>query len=773
MSHLRRRLGLVNEFITSGQLLAIEQLVEISKGSDGQLEIVEIISPEAEAQNLQIRLSIETRQFPIKTGGFSFRSREGLNVYVPSKFPLKAPSIYFVHKRFMGYPHVQWGSYICLYQSSEIEWLPSDGMYGFVERLRRWFEAAATAELAPENAPLHPPAVYASSKFKICTTVNAPNIKEGSAFWVGAAHLRKRNKICFDLCGWTELEEDFPTDTDLAATVLLNAPLPMEYPDKVFDLIETLEQRGVPFPFLYKLLRLFTLTRSEDQDLYFFLGAPMRRKKGGEPLKQHLVVWRIPAEFANHLGNTIRSLPDSEDPEKARTEFFKWAASASTEWCTVFENREEIIRRRDENTIIRNLLGKRVLLLGCGALGSHIAEFITRANAKSLTLVDKGNACVSLGILVRQLFEASDVGYSKASALKVRLERINNQIEIEHKHADLRNGALSIFEDNNFDLVIDATASRSVSQVIETELDTLKAFPPIISCAISSEAKFGMVSVRMPDYQGGPIEISRRAKISALGEISLRKCAASFWPKKDNVQLFQPEPGCSEPTFVASAADISYFSSSFLNIALRRISDCSSDVSSVDFVGRPDIAELAAPKKWCPTMIFQNQKEYTEVRHGYSISMSEAADKTINADISFNARANNRLEETGGLLLGEIDDSLEKIWIDISSGAPPDSIKSEQLFQCGTDGTKEMNDHHNLKTEGSTRFIGVWHTHPVSRPNPSEVDIEAMARILHAQERTPRHVVMLIIGHACSSPEWKFYLFRRNEFIVIGKPDEP
>ena len=772
MNHLRRRLDLVNEFITSGQLLALDQLIEISKASEGQLEIVEVTPPEAEAQNLQIRLSIETRHFPKRKEGFPFCAREGLNIYVPGQFPLKKPSTYFMHNHFMGYPHVQWGNYICLHQSSEIEWVPSDGMYGFIERLRCWFEAASAAELDPENAPLHPPAVYTNSQFKVCTTVNVPKIEDGSSLWVGASHLKKRNKICFDLYGWTELEEEFPDDLYLGATVLLNAPLPMEYPDKVFKLIETLEHRGVPFSLLYKLLRFFTLMLSEGQDLYFVLGAPMRRKEGGKPLKQHLVVWRIPAEFVNHLRNTLQSLPNSNDAETSRRKFLEWAASASIEWCTVFENREEIIHRRDEGTVVSGLLNKNVLLLGCGALGSHIAEFVTRANAKSLTLVDRGSAYVSPGILVRQLFEASDVGYSKASALKVRLERINDQIEIEHKHVDLRNGALSIFEDSEFDLIIDATASRSVSLVIEAELNKLKLVPPIISCAISSEARFGMVSVRMPDFVGGPIEISRRAKISALDDVSLNECTASFWPNNTNVRLFQPEPGCSEPTFVASSADISYFSASFLNIALQRLSHCSSDVASVDFVARQDSVRLTAESNNYLPMFFYNHKEFTEARHGYSISLSEAAYKTNNADISYNERTNNKLEETGGLLLGEIDDSLGKVWIDISSGAPPDSVKSEQLFQCGTDGTKELNDQHSIITEGSTRFLGVWHTHPVSRPNPSEVDIEAMARILHAQERTPRHVVMLIIGHASSTPEWKFHLFRRNEFTVIGKSDE-
>ena len=38
-----------------------------------------------------------------------------------------------------------------------------------------------------------------------------------------------------------------------------------------------------------------------------------------------------------------------------------------------------------------------------------------------------------------------------------------------------------------------------------------------------------------------------------------------------------------------------------------------------------------------------------------------------------------------------------------------------------------------------------------------------MYSILEANERPPRHTVMLIIGHAATHPEWGFYVFRRGE----------
>ena len=52
----------------------------------------------------------------------------------------------------------------------------------------------------------------------------------------------------------------------------------------------------------------------------------------------------------------------------------------------VLENRPEITRRRDEGSPPAWLAGKRVLVLGCGALGAPAAEACVRAGAAALHL---------------------------------------------------------------------------------------------------------------------------------------------------------------------------------------------------------------------------------------------------------------------------------------------------------------------------------------------------------------------------------------------------
>jgi hypothetical protein len=53
------------------------------------------------------------------------------------------------------------------------------------------------------------------------------------------------------------------------------------------------------------------------------------------------------------------------------------------------------------------------------------------------------------------------------------------------------------------------------------------------------------------------VDLDRRAKIAFANAINGRHVLDEFWPSSSGSErLFQPEPGCSEPTFVGSAADV-------------------------------------------------------------------------------------------------------------------------------------------------------------------------------------------------------------------------
>lgn len=89
----------------------------------------------------------------------------------------------------------------------------------------------------------------------------------------------------------------------------------------------------------------------------------------------------------------------------------------------------------------RRLLRSTALVIGCGALGSLVAELLARAGVGRLVLVDRDH--VELGNLQRQLlYDEQDVADAipKAEAARRRLERVNSGIVIEAIVDDLNAG---------------------------------------------------------------------------------------------------------------------------------------------------------------------------------------------------------------------------------------------------------------------------------------------------------------------------------------------
>ena len=105
----------------------------------------------------------------------------------------------------------------------------------------------------------------------------------------------------------------------------------------------------------------------------------------------------------------------------------------------------------------RNLLASRVLICGCGALGSVLANTLARAGVGSLRLVDRD--FLETNNLQRQvLYDEADVaaGVPKAVAAAKRLRQINSQIAIEEVVADVDHVTLpGLLE--GVDLILDGT----------------------------------------------------------------------------------------------------------------------------------------------------------------------------------------------------------------------------------------------------------------------------------------------------------------------------
>jgi integrative and conjugative element protein (TIGR02256 family) len=744
--------------MTDGQSSALWQLREIAAANPGCVEIENVGAPTEKSSWVWLTVSIRIGAIPRVEGGLRLRERETFQIGVHPDFPLYVPSVWVGHARFAGQPHVQWTRHLCLFQAAA-EWNPSDGMFGLLDRLEYWLRKGALNQLDSEGEPLHPPAVYADLKIGkyVIPKANAP-VFEGS-LWLGLAEIIDQLRH-IEIVGWFDLDS-LPSNGRVAMSLLFNSQLPWEYPTKVADLFGECERQGVAKEFLFKILKAASSLTPEGQPLYMIIGAPMRGIAGGAR-KQHLSVWAIEAEAAESIRLTISQLGDREDIAELREKFARSLMNVlgemSISWCPVIEARPEVTVRRDIESPLSYFRDKTVSVWGCGALGAPVAIHLCRAGARRIVLRDK--AIVTPGILVRQPYVEDDVCNQKVEALKSHLLSIRRDIEIEAIHSDVETLLSSLDESwsDGSDLVIDATASDLVRRRLEirwpsSELDRV----PVASLMLDRSATRLITAVVGAQYSGATWDAFRKAKIEILRDPLMKGFADGFFPAEITERPFQPEPGCSEPTFVGSSADSSALASVGLNLIARQIKDIEAESAISTFFSQPALTSGIS----CSPSFVKHKADFVLLLKDHQVRITQSALKEVKAWASKNRRTRKADVETGGLLWGEWDEATRIIWVTGASGPPPDSKHSAEHFVCGVIGTKEEHETRVRLSRRSVGYIGMWHTHPRSRPLPSETDFAGMHDILTAGELPPRKNLLLIFGKESGRDAVGAFLFRR------------
>ena len=683
-------------------------------------------------------------------------------------------------------------------------------MDGFVERLSNWVARAAEGTLDPDGQPLHPPVAYPTTGTGFLVVHpdvggRAPwsaDSRDASA-WPGRPQAGPIVAWCavtgerVDVLEWIDwvtaydrvLADGFSPFQDgrpvvVAPALLLSAELGFEYPDKAWDLATALEAAGFgPDDILATLANAITINRflritqlradpaaaghpvggdrgddNEDADAplltALLLGTPSRRVDG-VPLT-HLAAWGL-GSFGGLLAGAYADLrrkpEDRELLERVGEITREWLKEADVTWMRVMENRPEISRRRDEGSASSWLAGKRVLVLGCGALGAPVAEACARAGAAELCLAD--NRLVTPGILVRQPYDDADVGRSKAEALAERLAKIKTGCAIEGRHGDV----LDVFlqpdhEMSGIDLVIDATADAGVRSAIESKRRADDGpWPPLVTMIIGHEAARGLVTVSMPESAGAGSSAMRQVALHALanpGEWA--DVADDFFPAEPRRRMFSPEPGCSAPTFTGAFAQTSALAGLLLNEALLALVGHAEAGVAPGTVGSASAVRIGAAAtrgtsrtQWGPGITAVDDI------FGYEVRLSPAAVAEMRTEARRGARVRGPRIETGGMLLGAIDDAAGVIDIDRVTSPPPDSFLSARYFQHGSVGTQEAVAARLESSRGITGFVGYWHTHPAGPAAPSKTDKEGMESIVAPDGRRQR-ALMVIVGGA--APQW-------------------
>ena len=179
-------------------------------------------------------------------------------------------------------------------------------------------------------------------------------------------------------------------------------------------------------------------------------------------------------------------------------------------------------------------------------------------------------------------------------------------------------------------------------------------------------------------HSGGPLDLIRRLKLEVCRKPRFSRLRDIFWPKVPRAERFQPEPGCSEPTFVGSDADLAGLSARMLNAIARALPKLDGEETGAGW-----LFEEQGP---CHAFSWPPDHTLEEKGRGTVVRVSAAAAREMRAWARRSVRTAGPTVETGGLIFGELNEAAGILWVTEVEGPPPDSDAAEDHFTCGTEG---------------------------------------------------------------------------------------
>lgn len=478
----------------------------------------------------------------------------------------RPPHVLVDHARWVGFPHVMGGADLCLYLDPNREWDHRMTMRDVLARLWDWLEDAAAGRFDAKTSLYHALGGYSRPTSGDLTLV----VRALHGTMPRLAHLRERTPHRVDL-----VDERPRVDERDCSVLLMPTPGPLHIPSgsTYRSIADAIEMSG-------------TLQR----DLHpSFVKAPrpcIGRSIPGEPIKRSGtpgVKRESPSaalrfvQALSHMANrhpareTVTAVllvphPVNETPSLlalrlSSQDVRDGNGDAPVEWIRVSDERAAVTTRRDHRRPTQSLHGKRVLLLGCGGIGSWLGEYIARAGAQALSLFDP--AVIDGGLLARQNYTEDDIGSRKATALARGIRLISDTVEVVASE--------EAPDPQQFDLVIDATVSRNVA-ALWTVLHRQGAELPLIA-RVSTDANsgsLGLVTICPPGSSKAPEEIDEHVgeQVGAQPGLELYRV---FWQDMNPAEALIPTLGCSVPTYHGSAADLAAVSSTALNFVCRHL----------------------------------------------------------------------------------------------------------------------------------------------------------------------------------------------------------
>lgn len=368
----------------------------------------------------------------------------------------------------------------------------------------------------------------------------------------------------------------------------------------------------------------------------------------------------------------------------------------------------------------------KVVAVGAGALGSQSVMALARQGFGTWTIVD--DDVILPHNLARHALGDSEIGLSKAEALAgtirgmLNLESAATAISCNllqpGEHADALDAAFA-----SCHLVVDCSASPAVGRGLAYRADSA----PRVSAFIAPSGKHLVV---LAEGQERGVR---------LDDLDAQLAAATA--EDDMVQR----------AFTSRAGTVAYAGSCRdSSVALPQ------DMVQV-FAG---VVARFIRDRWEAVEPFIGVWEWSDQSYSLTPHLLPALPSRVMSDggwqVLIAARAGAQLRmyrrrrlpnETGGVLLGDVNSRHRVVRIGLALPAPGDSVERPYMYIRGSEGLRERVNRLHALSGGQLSYVGEWHSHPDGvRAAPSETDRSAFAILSREMRAEGLPTVMLIQG---------------------------
>ena len=298
---------------------------------------------------------------------------------------------------------------------------------------------------------------------------------------------------------------------------------------------------------LDQLLREGVAGIRDGESHFLLLGFPIPEVVGGVPARMHWLATKLPALTV--------STPHGFRPTNDRGRWWRdrelvLSDRTPVEWLNTesWSTGELSARGR----LAPALVGRRVALIGAGALGSVIAELLVRGGVKTVTVCDGDT--LHAGNLVRHTLTLESAGFNKAGAVTRKLNTSSPHAEVTASESYLLHGQDSPpSELASSDLIIDCTGSDDALN----RLAQIKFSNPTGFASVS----LGMFGKRAFVFSSSGNEFPLDRFLEAVGPWIIKERE-----ENSGTELPWEGVGCWHPLFPARVDDIWMMASAAIKI---------------------------------------------------------------------------------------------------------------------------------------------------------------------------------------------------------------